>query len=258
MARIAGRKKKKAGPSRKTTASAEEIARFTAMAEAWWDPMGDFRPLHQINPVRLEFIRDNVARHFGLEPLGRAPFEGLTIIDIGCGGGLLTEPMRRLGATVTGIDAGEEAIRIARTHAERTGLDIEYRHQLPEDIGDEKDRYDVVLNMEVVEHVADLDLFLSASAGLLRPGGAMVLSTLNRTLKALALAKIGAEYVLRWLPRGTHDWRKFVRPSELAAGLEAAGVRFIELRGVTYNPVFDEWRLGRDLDVNYLAFAVKD
>ena len=138
MAKTAGRKKKKAGPSRKTTASAEEIARFTAMAEAWWDPMGDFRPLHQINPVRLEFIRDNVARHFGLEPLGRAPFEGLNIIDIGCGGGLLTEPMRRLGATVTGIDAGEEAIRIARTHAERTGLDIEYRHQLPEDIGDEK------------------------------------------------------------------------------------------------------------------------
>ena len=142
--------------------------------------------------------------------------------------------------------------------AEQTGLDIEYRHQLPEDIGDEKGRYDVVLNMEVVDHVADLDLFLSASAGLLRPGGAMVLSTLNRTLKALALAKIGAEYVLRWLPPGTHDWRKFVRPSELAAGLEAARVRITELRGVTYNPLFDEWRLGRDLDVNYLAFAVKD
>ena len=258
MARTAGRKKKKAGPSRKTTASAEEIARFTAMAEAWWDPMGDFRPLHQINPVRLEFIRDHVARHFGLEPLGLAPFEGLTILDIGCGGGLLSEPMRRLGATVTGIDADKEAIRVARTHAEQTGLDIEYRHQLPEDIGTEKGRYDVVLNMEVVEHVADLDLFLSASAGLLRPGGAMVLSTLNRTLKALALAKIGAEYVLRWLPKGTHDWRKFVRPSELAAGLEAAGVRITELRGLTYNPVFGEWRLGRDLDINYLAFAVKD
>ncbi len=258
MARTAGRKRKKTGPSRKTTASAEEIARFTAMAEAWWDPTGDFRPLHQINPVRLEFIRDHVARHFGLEPLGRAPLEGLNILDIGCGGGLLCEPMRRLGATVTGIDAGEEAIRIARTHAERTGLDIEYRHQLPEDIGTEKGRYDVVLNMEVVEHVADLDLFLSASAGLLRPGGAMVLSTLNRTLKALALAKIGAEYVLRWLPPGTHDWRKFVRPSELAAGLEAAGARITELRGLTYNPLFDEWRLGRDLDVNYLAFAVND
>jgi len=240
-----------------STASKDEIARFTAIADAWWDPAGDFAPLHRLNPVRLEFIRDHLCRHFDRDALSVRPFDGLDVIDIGCGGGLLAEPMRRLGAAVTGIDAGLENIDIARHHADLVGLDIDYRHQLPEDLGQDKGRYDVVLNMEVVEHVADLDLFLGAAASLVKPGGVMVLSTLNRTLKSLALAKIGAEYVLRWLPPGTHDWKKFVRPSELAAGLEAHGVRFTDLKGMTYT-LSGDWRLSRDLDVNYLAFAVKD
>jgi len=240
-----------------STASKDEIARFTAIADAWWDPAGDFAPLHRLNPVRLEFIRDHLCRHFDRDALGLRPLDGLGVIDIGCGGGLLAEPMRRLGAAVTGIDAGLENIDIARHHAALVGLDIDYRHQLPEDLGQDKGRYDVVLNMEVVEHVADLDLFLGAAASLVKPGGVMVLSTLNRTWKSLALAKIGAEYLLRWLPPGTHDWKKFVRPSELAAGLEAHGVRLTDLKGMTYT-LSGDWRLSRDLDVNYLAFAVKD
>ena len=254
MARTAKTKSPKRGAS---TAEADEIARFAAMAESWWDPNGDFRPLHRLNPVRLEFIRDHVARHFGRDPLGPEPFKGLDVLDIGCGGGLLCEPMRRLGAAVTGIDAGQEAIEIAKAHAQQSGLDIDYHHRRPEELDAEKGRFDLVLNMEVVEHVADLEAFLAASAGLVKPGGAVVLSTLNRTLKALALAKIGAEYVLRWLPRGTHDWRKFVRPSELAAGLKSGGVDITDLKGMSYDPFGDEWRLSRDLQVNYLAFAVK-
>ena len=261
MARTASAQTRKRGTSPRkrgpSTASADEIKRFTALAEAWWDPMGDFRPLHQLNPVRLEFIRDHLARHFHRDPLSVKPFEGLSVLDIGCGGGLLCEPMTRLGARVTGIDASEETITAARAHARQSGLDIEYRHQLPEDLAREKGRFDVVLNMEVVEHVADLDAFLAASAGLLRPGGAMVVSTINRTLKALALAKIGAEYVLRWLPVGTHDWRKFVRPSELARGLGPGGVEITDLKGMSYNPLADAWRLTGDLAVNYLAFGGK-
>lgn len=240
-----------------STASPDEIARFTAIAGAWWDPTGDFAPLHQINPVRLEFIRDHIARHFDRAPLDANPLAGLDIIDIGCGGGLLAEPMRRLGATMTGIDAGQKNIDVARLHAEQSGLDIDYCHRVPEDLGAEKGRYDVVLNMEVVEHVADLDGFLGAAAGLVRPGGAMVLSTLNRTLKSLALAKIGAEYILRWLPVGTHDWRKFVRPSELATVLMDHGVEIIDLKGMTFSPIGRDWRLSKDLSVNYLAFGVK-
>ncbi|NQU60174.1 MAG: bifunctional 2-polyprenyl-6-hydroxyphenol methylase/3-demethylubiquinol 3-O-methyltransferase UbiG [Rhodospirillales bacterium] len=247
-------KQKQAAPS---TASDDEIARFTAMAEAWWDPAGKFRPLHQINPVRLEFIRDHVCGHFGRDALGDKPLKDLDVLDIGCGGGLLSEPMRRLGANVTGIDAGEANIKIALAHAEQSGLDIDYHHRLPEDLATEKGRFDVVLNMEVVEHVADVGMFLGASTALMKPKGVMVISTLNRTLKSLALAKIGAEYVLRWLPRGTHDWRKFLRPSELAHGLEKTGVEVTQLKGMTYNPIADEWRLSADLAVNYLGFAKK-
>ena len=255
MARTAKEKSPKSGAS---TAEADEIARFAAIAESWWDPHGDFRQLHRLNPVRLEFIRDHVARHFGRDPLGPEPFKGLDVLDIGCGGGLLCEPMRRLGANVTGIDADQEAIEIAKAHAQQSGLDIDYHHRLPEELEAEKGRFDLVLNMEVVEHVADVEAFLAASAGLVKPGGAVVLSTLNRTLKALALAKIGAEYVLRWLPRGTHDWRKFVRPSEMAAGLKFGGVDITDLKGMSYDPIGDQWRLSSDLQVNYLAFAVKN
>ncbi|MBT3306682.1 MAG: bifunctional 2-polyprenyl-6-hydroxyphenol methylase/3-demethylubiquinol 3-O-methyltransferase UbiG [Alphaproteobacteria bacterium] len=240
-----------------STASPDEIARFTAIADAWWDPVGDFAPLHRLNPLRLEFIRDHLCHHFDRDPMAAGPLTGLDIIDIGCGGGILAEPMCRLGGSVTGIDAGQENIDIARHHAELSDLHITYRHQLPEDLGVDKDRYDVVLNMEVVEHVTDLDAFLAAAASLVKPGGVMVASTLNRTLKSLALAKVGAEYILRWVPAGTHDWKKFVRPSELAAGLEPCGVTVTDLKGMTYNPVTGDWSFSRDLDVNYLAFAVK-
>ena len=240
------------------TASAAEVARFTALADEWWDPKGKFRPLHAINPTRIAFIRDRVAGRLGRDPLGDKPLGGLDILDIGCGGGLLAEPMRRLGARVTGIDAGQENVGIAALHARQAGLDIDYRCVLPEALALEGRAFDVVLNMEVVEHVPDLDAFLAACCGLVKPSGVMVAATLNRTLKSLALAKFGAEYVLRWLPRGTHDWRKFVRPSEFARGLRRHGVEAVELTGVSYSPLADAWTLSRDLDVNYLVFAVKE
>ena len=250
------------GPDLGGTANAEDVATFTKMADAWWDPHGKFRPLHQINPVRIAFIRDHAAAHFGLDagaakPLDK-PLAGLDLLDIGAGGGLLAEPMARLGANVTGLDAGAKNVKIARLHAEQSGLEIDYRHQLPEDMAREGRSFDIVLNMEVVEHVADVDAFLAASAALVKPGGMMVMATLNRTLKSLALAKIGAEYILRWLPAGTHDWRKFLKPSELARGLEGNGLTVRDIRGMAFNPFRDEWSLGRDIDVNYLMMAVKD
>ncbi|MEK9722806.1 MAG: bifunctional 2-polyprenyl-6-hydroxyphenol methylase/3-demethylubiquinol 3-O-methyltransferase UbiG [Rhodospirillaceae bacterium] len=240
-----------------TTAKPEEIAQFARLSEKWWDADGEFRPLHLLNPARLAFIRDRLCAHFGRDPAQPRPLAGLALIDIGCGGGLLTEPMCRLGAEVTGIDAGEATVTAARHHAELAGLDIAYRHVLPEELGRERVRYDVVLNMEVVEHVADRALFLNAAAGLLKPGGAMVLSTINRTLKSLALAKIGAEYVLRWVPAGTHDWRLFVRPSELAAGLRPHGLEVREVCGLSYDPVAGDWRQSGDLAVNYMMFTTK-
>ena len=253
QARKSAERKKRGG-----TASPDEIARFTAMAESWWDPDGPFAPLHRLNPTRIAFIRDHVAGHFGRDPKGRRPLRGLNLLDIGCGGGLLSEPMRRLDARVTGIDAGQENVRIARLHAERGGLEIAYRRILPETLAEQGRCFDVVLNMEVVEHVADVPAFLEACSKLVKPGGVMVVATINRTLKALALAKVGAEYVLRWLPPGTHDWRKFVRPSELAHGLGRGGLHLTDLKGVTYRPLADKWILSRNPDVNYLAFAVKE
>ena len=240
-----------------STASPNEIDKFIAIADAWWDPNGDFAPLHRLNPVRLKFIRDHLCNHFSRDPLASKPLDGLNIIDIGCGGGILAEPIARLGGTITGIDAGLENINIARHHAQIGGLNINYLHKLPEDLCSHKGLYDAVLNMEVIEHVADLDAFLMATSKLINPGGVMVLSTLNRTWKSLALAKIGAEYVLRWLPIGTHDWRKFVRPSELAAGLAAKNVEVTDLKGLTYRPFDDDWGLSKDLAINYLAFGVK-
>jgi 2-polyprenyl-6-hydroxyphenyl methylase/3-demethylubiquinone-9 3-methyltransferase len=240
-----------------STASAEEIARFTAMADAWWDPNGKFKPLHQINPLRIGYIRDLICQQYDIDPKGAKPLDGIKILDIGCGGGLLCEPMRRLGATVTGIDAGEKNVAIASSHAEQSGLDINYRHQLPEDLTKIKGTFNVVLNMEVIEHVTDVDAFLKASASLVKPGGLMVLSTINRTLKAFALAKVGAEYILRWLPVGTHDWRKFVKPSELARGLRPYGVDITDVTGMVYNPFKNTWSLSDDLNVNYLVSAIK-
>jgi 2-polyprenyl-6-hydroxyphenyl methylase/3-demethylubiquinone-9 3-methyltransferase len=239
------------------TVDSGEVDRFAALAEQWWDPHGKFRPLHRLNPVRLRFIRDRVAGHFGRDPLAEAPLDGLRLLDIGCGGGLLAEPMARLGARVVGVDAAARNVEVARRHAAESCLDIDYRAGTAEDLAAAGERFDVILNMEVVEHVADVGLFLSACAELLRPGGCMAVATLNRTAKAYALAVVGAEYVLGWLPRGTHDWRKFVRPSELVDALAAAGVTVEELTGVVYSPLTGAWSTCRDLDVNYMAFAVK-
>jgi 2-polyprenyl-6-hydroxyphenyl methylase/3-demethylubiquinone-9 3-methyltransferase len=243
-------------PARGPTASGEEVARFGRLADAWWDPDGEFRPLHQLNPVRVAYIRNAVARHFALDPAAAQPLAGLSVIDIGCGGGLVAEALSRLGARVTGIDASAESVRVAELHARREGLDIRYRHAVPEDLASDGECFDTVLALEVVEHVADLDRFVEACAALRTAGGVMVFATLNRTLKSLALAKIGAEYVLRWLPPGTHDWRKFVRPSELAAILRRYRLDVSDLAGVTYDPLGGSWSLSRDLEVNYMGVAV--
>lgn len=241
------------------TASAAEVAHFAAIADAWWDPDGEFRPLHRLNPTRVGYIRDRIAGHFGRDSLAPRPLQGLRILDVGCGGGLVSEPMARLGAAVTAIDADRRGVTIAEAHARKSGLAISYRCALPEDLvrGGEPP-FDAVVSMEVVEHVTDPAAFLSACSDLLAPGGLLVLATLNRTLKSLALAKIGAEYILRWVPAGTHDWRKFVRPSELAAGLRRCGLRVEDVTGMRYNPVGDAWSLSaNDLDVNYLMCASK-
>ena len=234
-----------------------EIARFSAMAEEWWDPAGKFRPLHQLNPARLRFIRDRLAGHFGRDPLGPSPLVGLRLLDIGCGGGLVSEPMAQLGAAVVGVDASDKNVNIARAHADQGGLSIDYRNAAAEDLAAAGERFDVVLALEVIEHVADIDSFVGACAQLVRPGGAVVFSTLNRTPQSYLLGIVGAEYVLRWLPRGTHQWNRFVRPSELAAALRPHALNITALEGLTYQPLAERWRLSRDLSVNYLAFAVK-
>lgn len=234
-----------------------EVERFSALAGRWWNPDGEFRALHRLNPIRVAFVRDHVAAHFGRNPEGPRPLAGLTLLDVGCGGGLLCEPMARLGARVTGIDASARNIGIARTHAAEAGLDIEYRHAAAEDLAAAGESFDVVLSMEVIEHVANVAIFLGACAKVMVPGGCMVLATLNRTPKSFALAIVAAEYVLRWLPPGTHDWRRFVRPSELAAALRKAGLDIAALSGVAYNPFNDRWTLADDLGVNYIAFVTR-
>jgi 2-polyprenyl-6-hydroxyphenyl methylase/3-demethylubiquinone-9 3-methyltransferase len=230
-----------------------EIARFAAIADEWWDPHGKFAPLHRFNPVRLAFIRERALARFGRDPKARAPFDGLRLLDIGCGGGLLSEPMRRLGFTVTAVDAGEAGLAAARAHAEAGGIAIDYRCATAEALRAEgAGPFDVVLNMEVVEHVADPAAFLADCVALLAPGGLMVLATLNRTLKALALAKIGAEYLLRWLPPGTHDWRKFVTPEEVRAMLADQPVAVEGPFGVVYRPFSGRWQRSADTEVNYM------
>jgi len=239
------------------TVDPDEIARFSAMAAEWWDPTGKFRPLHKFNPVRLSFVRERVCTHFDRHPRTIRPFEGLRLLDIGCGGGLLAEPMRRLGAAVVGADAGEKNIATASVHAREQGLDIDYRCTTAEALAAAGEGFDVILNMEVIEHVADRDAFLEACAVMLKPGGLMIVATINRTVKALGLAVIGAEYILGWLPRGTHDWSKFVTPDEMRQGLAAAGLDVGEISGVAYNPLADSWSLSSDTGVNYMALATK-
>lgn len=239
------------------TADADDVARFTALADQWWDAGGPFAPLHKLSPVRLQIIRDRLAVHFDRDVKGAKPLAGLRVLDVGCGGGLLCEPMTRLGATVTGIDAGAQNIAAARAHAENSGLAIDYRPVSVEDLAAGGERFDAVLNMEVVEHVADVGGFLAATAACLAPGGLMFTATLNRTAKSFALAIVGAEYILRWLPRGTHQWSKFLRPAELIDHLAHSGLTVDEAIGVSYHPLTDSWFESRDLGVNYVAIARK-
>jgi 2-polyprenyl-6-hydroxyphenyl methylase / 3-demethylubiquinone-9 3-methyltransferase len=238
-----------------STVDAAEVARFGTLAKTWWDPAGEQSALHKLNPARLQFIRDHLARHFGRDIRGARPFTGLRLLDIGCGGGLVSEPMTRLGFAVTGIDAGTDMLAVARAHAAQADLAIDYRHSTVEDLAASGGTFDAVLALEVVEHVADLALFLAAAARLVAPGGAFIASTINRTPKAFFMAVVGAEYVMSWLPRGTHDWRKFRRPSELAAGLRPHGMAVATLCGLSYAPARGEWSLSDDLDVNYLLYA---
>ena len=235
-----------------TTINADEIDKFHKMAAEWWDPTGKFKPLHKFNPVRLAYIREQVLAHFGRDGAARKPFEGLRLLDIGCGGGLLCEPMTRLGFDVVGADAGEKNIKIAQLHAEQSGLDIDYRATTAEALAEAGEQFDVVLNMEVVEHVADVPLYLESCCKLVKPGGLMFVATINRTARAFALAIVGAEYVLRWLPRGTHQYEKLVTPEEITSITGRAGLSLRDQTGVTFNPLRDEWGRSRDMAVNYM------
>ena len=234
-----------------------EIARFAAQGESWWDPEGSFGTLHRVNPVRLGFIRQHLEAHFCRDRFLLRPFDGLTLLDIGCGGGLVAEPMARLGFAVTGIDAGAEAIDAARTHAEAMGLAIDYRVTAAESFAESGRSFDTVLALEVIEHLADQADFFAAVGDLVRPGGAFIGATLNRTLKSFALAILGAEYILRWLPPGTHHWRKFLRPSEFVLGLRRNGFVATQLAGLTYDLRGGAWSLSSDLEVNYMVVAVR-
>jgi len=234
-----------------------DINRFAAQSASWWDPSGSFRPLHQINPIRIDFIRRELLAHFHRDLRLLSPFSGLTLADIGCGGGLIAEPMTRLGFRVTGLDADAQAIATARAHAEGSGLAIDYRAADIEALVRTGERFDVVLALEILEHVADRDAFLTALGALVRPGGAFIGATLNRTARSFALAIVGAEYVLGWLPRGTHDWRRFVRPSEFVLGLRRAGLRTTGLAGLGYDWRRGDWTQTEDLSVNYMLAAVR-
>jgi len=235
----------------------QEVARFDAIGEAWWDEDGPMAPLHRLNPLRIGWARETIARHFKLEAPAGLALKGVSLIDIGCGAGLFAEPMSRLGADVVGVDPAEAAIEAARTHAEETGARLAYRAATVEDMAAEQRRFDVVSAMEVIEHAADPQKFVAAAASLIKPGGLFLASTLNRTLKSFALAIVGAEYVLRWLEPGTHRWEQFVTPLELTALARAAGLRRLSLRGMAYDPFRRHWRLSSDTGVNYLFASTK-
>ncbi|MBB3444592.1 bifunctional 2-polyprenyl-6-hydroxyphenol methylase/3-demethylubiquinol 3-O-methyltransferase UbiG [Rhizobium sp. BK379] len=239
----------------KTTIDQSEVDRFSAMAAEWWSPTGKFKPLHKFNPVRLAYIRDRAAENFSRNPKSAKPLEGLRVLDIGCGGGLLSEPVARMGAEVVGADPSEKNIGIASTHAKASGVTVDYRAVTAEQLAEAGEAFDIVLNMEVVEHVADVELFMNTCAGMVRPGGLMFVATINRTMKAAALAIFAAENVLRWLPRGTHQYEKLVRPEELEKPLVANGLEIIDRTGVFFNPLANQWNLSKDMDVNYMLLA---
>lgn len=241
-----------------TTVDAAEVAKFEAMATEWWNPNGKFKPLHQMNPCRLDYITHQIAAEFDRELAATAPFADLRILDIGCGGGLLSEPMARLGATVVGADAAPRNIPVAQVHAAQSGLIIDYRHTTAETLAAAGEQFDVVLNMEVVEHVSDALAYLTACRELLKPGGLMICSTLSRNAKSFMMAIVGAEWVMRWLPKGTHEWQKFITPDELFDLIRRAGLDPLDRKGMVFNPVAWSWRLSdRDLSVNYVTASRK-
>jgi 2-polyprenyl-6-hydroxyphenyl methylase / 3-demethylubiquinone-9 3-methyltransferase len=237
------------------TVDAAEVERFSRLASEWWNPRGKMAPLHKFNPVRLGYVRDAACRRFARDPKRLDSLTGLRLLDIGCGGGLLSEPLARLGAEVVGADPAETNIGVAQLHAAESGLAIDYRATTAEALSAANERFDIVLAMEVVEHVADVNLFVALAASMVKPGGLMIAATLNRTLKSFALAIVGAEYVLGWLPRGTHQWDKFVTPNELEIAIERGGLRVIDQSGVIYNLLSDRWQASTDMDVNYMLTA---
>ncbi|WP_339691648.1 bifunctional 2-polyprenyl-6-hydroxyphenol methylase/3-demethylubiquinol 3-O-methyltransferase UbiG [Celeribacter baekdonensis] len=241
-----------------STIDPQEVAKFEAMAAEWWDPNGKFKPLHMLNPCRLDYITSQIAAEFGRDLSAERPFEGLRLLDIGCGGGLLSEPMARLGATVVGADAAAGNLPVAQLHAEKSGLVIDYRHTTAESLAEAGEQFDVVLNMEVVEHVSDPQGYMTACQMLLKPGGLMIASTINRNPKSYMMAIVGAEVIMRWLPKGTHEWKKFITPDELYALIEKAGLSPVDRKGFVFNPVLWSWSLSaRDLSVNYVTASTK-
>ena len=238
-----------------TTIDANEVERFSRLAQEWWNPAGKFKPLHKFNPVRLDYIRQEMAMNFGRDTMQSKPFDGLSVLDIGCGGGLIAEPLARLGASVVGADASETNIEVAKIHAAGSGLSIAFRATTAEAIAAGGETFDVVLALEVVEHVSDVDLFLTSCAAMVKPGGLLFVATIHRTFKALTFAIVGAEYVLGWLPKGTHQYSKLVRPEEIERPLQTAGLSMLDETGVVYHPLADEWRLDRDTNVNYMVLA---
>ena len=241
----------------KTTIDQKEHDKFFKMAEEWWNPNGKFKTLHKFNPVRIAFIREKIINHFNINPSDENPFNNMSLLDVGCGGGLLCEPMSKLGANVTGIDIVEKNIKTASAHAEENKLPIKYQVNTVEELATKKTKYDVILNMEVIEHVSDVSLFIKSCSHLLSKDGIMIFASLNRTLTSYGLAIIGVEYILGWLPRGTHDWNKFITPDELKVLFKSNQLKIDELKGVKYNPIFDTWKISNDLSVNYLGLSKK-
>ena len=238
------------------TVNKKEIEKFSKMAEEWWDVEGKFKPLHKFNPIRIKYIKESVIENFKLQQSEKYPLKGINLLDIGCGGGLLSEPMCRLGANVTGIDASEKNIEIAKIHAKKNNLNINYICTSPEKI--EKKNFDVILNMEIVEHVENINLFLESSSNLLKKNGLMFVATINKTLKSYLFAIVGAEYILRWLPIGTHEWEKFVKPENLKNILSKFNMKMIKTDGVKFNPLFDKWSLSKDTSINYISKFTKN
>ena len=247
----------KAKTKHQNTIDSYEIERFSELSNSWWDQEGDFRPLHRFNPIRLEYIRKKICTHFGLDSRKLNVLEGLTALDIGCGGGLVTEPMARMGATTSAIDASEKCIEVARHHAELNQLEIDYRVSSAETLAAEKSTFDIILALEIIEHVNDIEVFVLSCAKLIKVGGIGIFATLNRTAKSFTYAIVGAEYILRWLPRGTHQWNRFIKPSELTAYLGNRGLGVTDITGVKYNFLEDNWSLSNDVAVNYMLCVEK-